>query len=236
MSGARARHDNLLSVQILRAIAAVSVCAVHWEILSELLDGVRLEQPLLNPLAAGVDLFFVISGFVMVYSSESLFARPGAPATFLGRRIARIVPLYWATTTLVIFSRGLPVDARQLLGSYFFIPYMGEDQQMLPLYGVGWTLNYEMLFYLVFSAAIMLRREMAAMAVAGVLLGAIVLGRVMPGMPVPLRYWSDPIIMEFVFGMALALAYRHGLRLPRWVGLALLLVGAVAIWHGVPRQ
>ena len=53
--------------------------------------------------AAGVDLFFVISGFVMVYASEAIFAQPGASRYFLARRLARIVPLYWATT-LFFFS------------------------------------------------------------------------------------------------------------------------------------
>ena len=54
------------------------------------------------PWGAGVDLFFVISGFVMVYASNDLFGRRDGPALFMARRLIQIVPLYWAATTLFL--------------------------------------------------------------------------------------------------------------------------------------
>jgi hypothetical protein len=84
----------------IRAIAALlvfwghAINAVHQKIEA---DFPHLYGPF------GVDLFFVISGFVMVYSSERLFGQPGAPITFFVRRLARIVPLYWLATAVLVW-------------------------------------------------------------------------------------------------------------------------------------
>jgi exopolysaccharide production protein ExoZ len=96
-------RDSLLSIQILRAVAALAVCGVHFDQMTLMLAGHSNDPIPLYPLAAGVDLFFVISGFVMVYSSEPLFGRSGSPKEFLVRRLARIVPLYWLTMTIGIW-------------------------------------------------------------------------------------------------------------------------------------
>jgi exopolysaccharide production protein ExoZ len=128
---------QLKSIQILRAAAALGVLLDH--------AGRWLDvAPIVDIGAAGVDLFFVISGFIMVYTSERLFGQTGAPQRFLARRIIRIVPLYWTLTAfaaLVLFGFG-----PNTLGSYLFIPtHRG------PILTVGWTLNYEMMFYSLFA-------------------------------------------------------------------------------------
>jgi peptidoglycan/LPS O-acetylase OafA/YrhL len=227
---------NLLPVQTLRAIAALSVCVVHFNSLELMLIG-RANDPLpLYSLASGVDLFFVISGFVMVYSSERLFGEAGGSGIFLRRRLVRIVPLYWVMMAFGIYAESIHFDVVSLLKSYLFIPFVATNGQFTPLYGVGWTLNFEMFFYVVFAGAIFFRRELAAFAVSFFLICVVVLGQCISNLPAPLRFWSDPIVVEFVFGIVLALAYRRGIRLPRWAGLVLCVAGAIAIWHGVPRQ
>lgn len=229
-------RDDLLSVQVLRAIAALAVCAVHFSDMNLMLTGHSGEPIPLYPLAAGVDLFFVISGFIMVYSSERLFGRPGARSEFWVRRIARIAPLYWVATVVAIWAMDRPYDAVSLIKSYLFIPYFGPNDSLQPLYGVGWTLNYEMFFYALFGVAIMLRRQLAVAVVTIALAGAIAIGRIWPSSNALLIVWTDPIVIEFAFGMAIAMAYRHGVRFPRWLGGLLCLGGAIAVWHGVPRS
>ena len=71
------------------------------------------------PWAAGVDAFFVVSGFIMVHASRKLFGMPGGRAVFLARRIARIVPLYWAVTTVYL---ALGLIAPGLLNSEILRP------------------------------------------------------------------------------------------------------------------
>ncbi len=98
------RSAKIESVQALRAAAAVSVAILHVLQQAIVFDssGMMTRWYFALPWGAGVDLFFVISGFVMVYASDDLFGRRGAPALFMSRRLIRIVPLYWAVTTLFL--------------------------------------------------------------------------------------------------------------------------------------
>jgi exopolysaccharide production protein ExoZ len=220
-------------IQLLRAVAAAAVVAFHvqYDIVNKISPPGSLPAGF-DQGAAGVDLFFVISGFVMVYSSESLFGRPNASLTFLSRRIARIVPLYWVMTTLMlayVLARGFgssDASPLQALASYFFIPYWRPSGVIDPLYGIGWTLNYEMFFYVVFALALVARREIAVAGIA-VLFAAFVL--IVPAkdyFPRQVAYLADPLILEFVFGMGIALIYRAGVRLSPTVS-ALLVVAAI---------
>jgi peptidoglycan/LPS O-acetylase OafA/YrhL len=127
-------RDRLLSIQFLRAIAALSVCASHFNVLSLMIDGRADDDRVLHPLAAGVDLFFIISGFVIVHSSEDLFGRATASAIFLGRRLARIVPLYWVATAIGVYAESKPFDASSLIKSYLFIPFLSQNGKIAPLY------------------------------------------------------------------------------------------------------
>ena len=106
---ARSDSSSLVSIQALRAIAALLVFWGH-AINAVHLKGEADFPHLYGPF--GVDIFFVISGFVMVYSSERLFGQPGAPITFFARRLARIVPLYWAATTILALLWKIPAAAR----------------------------------------------------------------------------------------------------------------------------
>jgi peptidoglycan/LPS O-acetylase OafA/YrhL len=118
------RSQTVLSIQALRAVAAIAVLVPH--ITSDFAR--YLNQPDTFPAfaigGAGVDLFFVISGFVMVYASERLFQRDRGSLIFITHRIIRIVPLYWLVTTLyLIVSFALPDFAKNyplafLIGSY----------------------------------------------------------------------------------------------------------------------
>src|SRR5947209_11581938 len=98
---------QIIAIQILRAIAAISVSVGH----AQAFIGIPMERQgqvfgwnFLLPWGAGVDLFFVISGFIMVYSSERLFSAPGGAKVFGWRRLSRIVPLYWCAMVLLLIK------------------------------------------------------------------------------------------------------------------------------------
>ena len=230
-------RETLSGVQALRALAATVVAVAHT---GEEFAG-HLALPGLVPDlvygAAGVDLFFVISGFVMVYASERLFGREGAFRTFMARRVIRIVPLYWAMTTvmlLYVLARGFPAsDASPTLAflSYVFIPYPRPSGSVSPLYALGWTLNYEMMFYLLFGCALFARRQIAVLVVATVLITFAIVHALVPRLPAQIDFWTNSIVLEFVFGMALALLYRRGVRLPQPIAY-LLAAAALAIFFG----
>jgi exopolysaccharide production protein ExoZ len=219
-SAAGPSRPTIFGIQLLRALAATAVVVTHVQY--DFIHHLSLPDALPNALAygnAGVDLFFVISGFVMVYSSDALFGRKGAPFRFFLRRIARIVPLYWLMTTVMlayVAARGFAAsDASPKLAvaSYFFLPLARPSGEVDALYGVGWTLNYEMFFYFVFAVALIARRGIAVTAIAGLFAALVAIETAFRNLPMPLAYWASPLILEFVLGMAVALLYRAGVRL-----------------------
>jgi exopolysaccharide production protein ExoZ len=236
----RPDSSSLVSIQALRAIASLLVFWGHA--INAVTAAVPAEFPhLYGPF--GVDLFFVISGFVMVYSSERLFGQPGAPITFFARRLARIVPLYWAATAILVWFVVPYASTKAVLGSLFFAPHIPSEA---PLLFVGWTLIFEMFFYAVFAIALLAKRRFAVVAGVTVVLVAfsLLLGPEAAGpstQPPPasgLGYLADPIILEFVFGMMIALIYRAGGRLPMWATIGLIVVGVTwltATLSSLPR-
>ena len=233
--------QQLAAIQILRAFAAGMVVFHHAQndagrAAAELGGSLSRVFPL--PWAAGVDLFFVVSGFVMVFSSEKLFAAPAGARTFLGRRLSRIVPLYWLATALFLVAvlRGaaagkvLAPGPGEVLSSFAFLPWpRGIDGAPRPIHSLGWTLEYEMFFYVVFAAFVWLKRDRAVAAVA-LALGALVAWNWLAApQNVALAFWSDPIVLEFALGMGIALLYRHGMRLPPLAAAGLAAVALVAL-------
>ena len=237
----------LASVQILRALAALTVVFGHAQqmALSSAHDnGLGVPRLSLLPWGAGVDLFFVISGFIMVYASETLFAQADAPRRFLTRRLVRIVPPYWAVLTLYVVLHGYLGAAAHagnvrplgVLASYFFWPFDGfQDGVPRPVYTLGWTLNYEMFFYAIFATSVGLSRVAAVTRTATFLVALVALGAVVAPGAAPLKFWTQPIILEFALGMGLALALRRGVTLPDWGRLALAFV-AVGILFADPMN
>jgi peptidoglycan/LPS O-acetylase OafA/YrhL len=233
--------QQLIAIQILRAMAAGMVVFHHAQndaARTAAEAGVQFMRLFPLPWAAGVDLFFVVSGFVMVFSSEKLFAAPGGAAQFLGRRVARIAPLYWLATAifLVAVLRGAAAgkapmpDFGEIASSFAFLPWpRGLDGAPRPILSLGWTLEYEMFFYAVFAAFLWLKRETAVAAVA-LALGALVLWNTLAQpQNAALAFWSDPIVLEFALGMGLALAYRNGARLSAPAALVLVAAALVAL-------
>ena len=203
-------------VQALRAIAAFSVALTHilYDALGMAPGAVPVQRAYgAMPWVAGVDIFFVISGFVIVHASRPLFGAKGAAGHFAMRRLARIVPPYWLMTTLflgvmLLLPGSINGDAGGLgyiVKSYLFIPCARPDGLVQPVLGLGWTLNYEMFFYLAFVFFLFFR-QVIAVILATILLTAFVLaGRAGLLHGVVLQTWSDPIVLEFCAGMLLAL-------------------------------
>ena len=142
------------------------------------------------------------------------------------------MPLYWIYTTLkVLLVLAVPTVGIRSLGgvwrvisSYLFLP-------AAPVLAVGWTLNFEMFFYLLFAIALALRIRPLRMLAP--LFGLILLVPASVFARIGLIDWSNPIILEFLFGMSLYVAYRQGwLRLPQTGALLMATLGFIAILAG----
>jgi exopolysaccharide production protein ExoZ len=179
----------------------------------------------------------------MVHTSADLFGRPGAWRVFLARRIARIVPLYWLLTTALLLGGlvaprllNVPIgDWQHILASYLFIPSLRGGDETRPVMALGWTLNLEMLFYVLFAGAMLLplRRGMIALTIV---IGSLALaGTFLQPTQVQLAFWTQQIILEFLFGCLLALLHRQGVRLPAAGALLLVALGFAGMFkvHGL---
>jgi peptidoglycan/LPS O-acetylase OafA/YrhL len=167
----------------------------------------------------------VISGFIMTWLTREQFGRAGAAGPFLVRRAIRIVPAYWFFTTLMVAAvllagehvRHTSVTPDQLVTSYSFIPWPRGDGKINPILSQGWTLNYEAFFYLAFAGALLFRRGLVLLVTAFVALAA--LHPLVPEQWFIPRFYTAPIILEFLGGIALARIYAAGVRLPLWGAL-----------------
>jgi exopolysaccharide production protein ExoZ len=156
----------------------------------------------------GVDLFFVISGFIMLVTT---WDKPVTPLQFIGHRIRRVVPLYWTATLLMVglaiiapaMSNNLRLDAVSLLKSLLFIPYnsLNFPGTMLPVLTPGWTLDYEMFFYALFAASLFAKRNWRLPLMIGSLAALVVGGHVLLPKSVPMLVYTNPRLLEFAAGM-----------------------------------
>jgi peptidoglycan/LPS O-acetylase OafA/YrhL len=202
---ADARRHDLLGVQALRAVAALMVVAYHavdqW---TTHRPGYAAGDYWPNG-SAGVDVFFVISGLVMTISVHRNGGRPHAAWIFFKDRIIRIVPLYWIITTFKIVAvLGAPglaertrLDPGYVAGSYALLPVRDWTGVIRPVLPVGWTLTYEMFFYILIVAALLLRVPLGRVCVP-VLLVMSALAWAGPN-----DGFANTIVLEFLFGIAI---------------------------------
>ncbi len=224
------KHATRLdALQVLRAVAALAVVLFHchW-------TGVA---------SFGVELFFTISGFVICHAAAQ------HPRHFLLKRIARVVPLYWLAT-LGVFALAsvapslLPstqVSGLNLLRSLAFWPYVRGDGADMPLLFLGWTLNYEAFFYVVFAASLAISARLAPYLALAALLAIASLHGLVAHWGDPLEFWTRPILLNFACGIVAWLVWHNAraglLHVSRWfastvavVAMAILVTGAN---HGI---
>jgi exopolysaccharide production protein ExoZ len=216
---ASAAHERLDTVQALRAVAALSVVGMHI--------------PAIDRGAFGVDLFFVISGFIVCHVAAA------DPGRFMVKRFIRVVPLYWLCT-IALFA--LALIAPQLMGatradwselgrSLAFVPFVKSNGNVHPVLYLGWTLNYEMLFYLLFALSLLLAPQRPQWVAVPLLLTLFGIGQLVSFDSVPLRFWTEAIVIEFVFGIIAYGIWRRGLlaHLPPVVAVFLAFSGLAAM-------
>lgn len=202
-------------IQILRAIAALLVIVAHSGLMLFPSHDRREFLPvLLGDLGnIGVAIFFAISGYIMLHTNMTGFGQRTVPLKFLLHRFLRVTPIYWIATLAAFVSlaqlASKSVPTNRLLLWALFVPYYSnvENSGFFPVLGVGWTLNMEMLFYVLFAVALVFRKQIGLALLMVVLLGLSVYGLVFrPGQSPALKtsalaFYSNDIMTLFAVGV-----------------------------------
>lgn len=239
--GTNPQRRELLGVQYLRAVAATMVLIFHLE---PQLKRMGYDGYWPKGLSSGVDLFFVISGLIMWVTTSG---RPVNVRDFWIRRVTRIAPLYWAFTVLMVAVMAVAphllqtsrFDAFHIAMSFLFLPAVHPVLgSMEPVVIPGWTLNYEMFFYVIFGLWL-LAPERWRLAGNAATIGLLVLIGFAAGFDENASvagFYTSTIMLEFVLGILLGVLMTRGVilgQIPSWLAW-ILLIGGVAFICGVP--
>jgi len=204
--------SKLKNIQALRGIAVLFVVMFHLFIVEKRYSGLNSILPESIQFGTfGVDLFFAISGFVMVTVTRGKFKKTREAFIFLYNRMTRIYPLYWiySILALIVFliqpswvnsSQGNQVN---LLASFLLLP-----SDKLPLVQVGWTLIHEVYFYIVyFLIFLLLPEHLLYYALGGWGLCVVIFSLLIPAGNPYFDLIFSPLTVEFLGGCGLAILY-----------------------------
>jgi peptidoglycan/LPS O-acetylase OafA/YrhL len=227
---------KLKSIQALRSIASLMVVGDHLP----RVEGKLFHDGLMSKFGAagaiGVDLFFVISGFIMIVTTWDAFATNGASGRFLERRVLRIYPPYWVAFLAFLcvsaiaphLQRAGPLNAWTVVTSLLLIPHESG-----PIMFVAWSLAYEMYFYLVFASALRFPRDRLRTFIATWIVATLVLNVVSFYVHnVVLSFVGNPLTFEFIAGVGIGvLVHERRVFAPRAILICgVLLTIAVAVY------
>ena len=189
-------NSKINNIQVLRFFSIFSVMLAHL--------------PLFGFGAWGVDFFFVISGFMMMYITEDSYTH------FLTKRFIRVVPLYWILTMFVFsiavfkpdFLNSTTANFEHLFKSFFFIPFDKNGTGHSPILFLGWTLNFEILYYILFSLSMWIFKKNRIYICSFAIVLVFLVSSFYSEKHFILKTYSDSIILEFIYGMIIFEFYK----------------------------
>jgi peptidoglycan/LPS O-acetylase OafA/YrhL len=203
---------KLKNLQSLRGIAVLLVVIYHLTYIEQKYGGSETILPEFFKFTMfGVDLFFVISGFVMVMVTRGKFQNIHQSFRFIYHRVARIYPLYWVYTILMLivfliqptWINNAQGNQMNIVDSFLLIP-----SHILPLVTVGWTLIHEIYFYLVFFIILLICPERFLTQVLILWTATICLVNLFfNSSNATIMLVSNPLTLEFIGGNMIAILY-----------------------------
>jgi exopolysaccharide production protein ExoZ len=212
------------NIQYLRAFAALNVVYFHTLLASEMYDiQTIIFSKIGNWGASGVDIFFVISGFIMMHVQLN---NPKKMLMFFLSRLNRIVPIYWLLSILILLVylafpeifRNFTLNFKWVFSSFFFVSQLITGD--FPIIAIGWTLEWEMLFYLTFGLSIYFKKIKTRVLFIFFLMVLIFL------------ISKKLFIFEFFLGILVALIYNR-FRISKQIGFLLLITGITLLFLSI---
>lgn len=210
------------TLQALRAIAALMVLVFHLNIFT-LQAGLGADGPLWTGFLmgyAGVEIFFVLSGFIMIHVHRGDFGQARLAPRFLWKRVVRIYPILWIVLALVLIARLAQDGSAAVPSAAAFLKAITLWPDFVePILRVTWSLSYEMLFYLIFSLAIINPRIGAGIAAVWFTACVVNFGTRFEWDALTLLL--SPYNLLFLFGMVTAWGYARLSVGQAWLALSL---------------
>jgi len=233
--------NRLDSIQVLRAIAAIAVVFFHTKTIN-LAPTYDFGNAWLNRVdpfntgQCGVDIFFVISGFIMAMVTNGRHKRKGAFWDFLQKRFIRIIPPYWLWTLFLLFLFMLfphlskrTFECREAILSLLLVPYTPSMAEFSPILSVGWTLQYEIYFYALVGFGLFFPRKNF---IVGMGIFFLMTTAFLPQRYGPLsRLMADTILWEFFAGVLLFELFKTGKSLPIKLSIVFSILAITAFYY-----
>jgi exopolysaccharide production protein ExoZ len=229
-------RGNVASIQFLRFVAATLVALFHstQAVNKYFADSISNSITKFTDLgASGVHIFFVISGFIMIYTSFGGPSESFSATKFLTKRAIRIYPIYFVYSALYLlfyhfFATGGNLSFGQLLGSILLIP--GYSSFII---GPGWTLSYEVYFYACFAIAMLLGMTRGILALSLFFITAIIFRFLVDTNQPVLHVMTSTLLVEFLFGAWIGYAVVSNVHFSNSVANLMLALSAVGFIVGV---
>lgn len=245
------KNEQMLNhVHMMRGIAALLVVLFHALMYCRKYVGstsIHEFYDLESLGAVGVDIFFIISGFIMVYVSYEKFGAKKAPVDYLVRRIIRIAPIYWLWTLIyVALLLLLPslfnenqFSISHTIKSLLFIPSEHElTGSVTPVLGPGWSLNFEMFFYYIFALFLLFPRNYLIPGLFFLFISLSALGYYVQPENIALQVYTNTLLIEFLFGCLIGFLYKANVKLNLTTCYLLILIGTgwlkSSVFFGTP--
>jgi len=227
--------NTINSIQLLRAVAVLLVVHCHVVDFQLYTKHIAWQQQffyLQNFGAVGVDIFFVISGFIITLVSTRYATGSGGGDFFL-KRIKRVVPLYWiASFSIAIFSFVYwhkTYTIYSVLTTLVFFPFFNPVPQATPILGQGWTLSFELMFYTITTLALLSRNKKYMVFTALFFCACIVLQHVPGCSNVLTNFCGNGIMLEFIWGAIAGMVYLSARRVGPLVANIIFIAGAAGL-------
>lgn len=189
----QASNKYIEIIQVFRAMAAIGIMLLH------------AEYGLYKSCGWGVNFFFILSGYTWMLSTSKNSHGGG----YWKRKLCRFVPIYYCMTLVEIVGymlfpdgfRSVIVNPETVIKSLLFIPCYAGNGNIRPVYGLGWTLNLELYFYLIAFIAMKTSYKHRKVIISVILLVLFSLGKVLQFQSAILRFWTSQYLLCFVVGI-----------------------------------
>lgn len=193
--------SKIESLQVMRGIAALSIVYYHTE------------YGFWHNANWGIDFFLILSAFLLAYTSDE---SKNDSKRYWVNKLTKIVPLYWLTSLMVsvivavkpeVFRSSI-LSAETLVKSLLFIPCYCQGGRIYPIYSLGWTMNYEVFFYLIFFISMHSWFEHRNILCVAILLTLTLIGLIYTGENAMILFWTDRRLVDFISGILLAVLWQ----------------------------